>query len=179
MAKKKRSTKRSTKKKRRGRPRALSKVDTSALREELERRAEVLPELEARRRELEAELAEVDAQISALEGSGPRAGARGRRRRAKVARKTAGRGKAASRGKTGRPRGRPRGSGRGPNNMSLELALAKLLKNKTMSVTEATERVQTDVGYTTTSPNFRTIVNQTLIKSDMFKKVARGQYTAK
>ena len=32
-------------------------------------------------------------------------------------------------------------------------------------------------GYRTTSPNFRTIVNQTLIKhTDRFKRVSRGQY---
>lgn len=62
--------------------------------------------------------------------------------------------------------------------MNLVEALVKLLKGRTMSVTEMTAAVQ-KAGYKTTSPNFRTIVNQTLIKSDRFKKVARGQYTAK
>jgi hypothetical protein len=34
-------------------------------------------------------------------------------------------------------------------------------------------------GYVTTSPNFRTIVNQTFIKNrSRFKKVSRGRYTA-
>lgn len=65
------------------------------------------------------------------------------------------------------------------NEMNLVDSLAKVLKNKTMSVTEATEAVQ-KAGYMTTAANFRTIVNQALIREKkVFKKVARGQYTAK
>jgi hypothetical protein len=72
-----------------------------------------------------------------------------------------------------------RRSGKRPRNeMNLVDALAKVLKNKTMGVTEAAEAVQ-NAGYRTTSSSFRTIVNQTLINSDKFKRVARGQYTAK
>lgn len=63
------------------------------------------------------------------------------------------------------------------NDMNLAEALAKVLKSKTMSVTEVTEAVQ-KAGYRTSAANFRTIVNQTLIKDKRFKKVARGQYTA-
>lgn len=77
-------------------------------------------------------------------------------------------GRAASGGGRRRPR----------NEMNLVEALAQVLKGKTMSVTEVAQAVQ-DAGYQTTSDNFRTIVNQTLIKSDRFKKVGRGQYTAK
>jgi hypothetical protein len=73
---------------------------------------------------------------------------------------------------TGAPRRRPR------NEQSLSEALLGVLKNATMSVTEAAEAVQA-AGYQTTSSSFRTIVNQTLIKDPRFKKVARGQYTAK
>jgi hypothetical protein len=64
------------------------------------------------------------------------------------------------------------------NESNLIDALAAVLKGTTMSVTEVAEAVQ-EAGYKTTSDNFRTIVNQALIKSDKFKKVARGQYTAK
>ncbi|MEO1129536.1 MAG: hypothetical protein AAFX05_07495, partial [Planctomycetota bacterium] len=69
--------------------------------------------------------------------------------------------------------------GRRPRNeASLADSLTKLLRNKAMSVTDAAQAVQ-DAGYKTTSPNFRTIVNQTLLKDKRFKRVARGQYTAK
>lgn len=64
------------------------------------------------------------------------------------------------------------------NDSNLAEALAKVLKNATMSVTDVAEAVQ-KAGYVTTSPNFRTIVNQTLLKDDRFKRVGRGQYTAK
>jgi hypothetical protein len=46
-----------------------------------------------------------------------------------------------------------------------------------MSVTQATQKVQ-DAGYKTTAANFRTIVNQTLIRDNRFKRVSRGQYTS-
>ena len=62
--------------------------------------------------------------------------------------------------------------------MNLVQALAKVLKGRSMGVTEVSHAVQ-EAGYRTTSPNFRTIVNQTLIKSPLFKRLSRGQYTAK
>ncbi|QKK07492.1 MAG: hypothetical protein HND58_04495 [Planctomycetota bacterium] len=69
--------------------------------------------------------------------------------------------------------------GRRPRNEnSLEVSLAKTLQGKTMGVSEVATAVQ-KAGYKTTSPNFRTIVNQTLIKSPLIKKIGRGQYTAK
>ena len=64
------------------------------------------------------------------------------------------------------------------NTNKLSDALAKTLRSRTLSVTEVSERVQQD-GYKTTSPNFRTIVNQTLLKDPRFKRVSRGKYTAK
>lgn len=64
------------------------------------------------------------------------------------------------------------------NEQNLADALADLLSNKTLSVTEASEQVQS-AGYRTTSPNFRTIVNQTLLKDPRFKRVGRGRYTSK
>ena len=56
--------------------------------------------------------------------------------------------------------------------------MASVLSGKTMGVTELSEAVQ-KAGYRTTSPNFRTIVNQTLIKDKRFKRVERGLYTVK
>lgn len=65
------------------------------------------------------------------------------------------------------------------NEMNLVDSLAQVLKNKTMSVTEVTAEVQ-KAGYLTTAANFRTIVNQALIREKKtFKKISRGQYTAK
>ena len=64
------------------------------------------------------------------------------------------------------------------NEANLVESLQKVLTDKTMSVTEVSDAVQ-KAGYATTSPNFRTIVNQALIASGKFKRVSRGQYTTK
>jgi len=54
-----------------------------------------------------------------------------------------------------------------------------VLRGKTLSVSEVSDAVQR-AGYKTGSSNFRTIVNQSLLANpSKFKKVARGQYTAK
>jgi hypothetical protein len=75
-------------------------------------------------------------------------------------------------------RGRNGARIRPKNSMNLVEALGKTLKGKTYNVTSLAEQVQKE-GYQTTSPNFRTIVNQTLIKyPKLFKRVGRGQYTA-
>jgi hypothetical protein len=79
-------------------------------------------------------------------------------------------------GANGRP-GRS-GGGRARNDMTLTGALEKVLSNKTMSVVDAAQAVQ-KIGYRTNSNNFRTQVNIALIKSGKFKRVGRGQYTAK
>ena len=73
-----------------------------------------------------------------------------------------------------------RGGGKRPRNeLNLVDALHGVLKNKQMGVTELAEAVQ-KAGYKTTSPNFRTIVNQALINNpDRFKRVQRGLYTTK
>ena len=73
---------------------------------------------------------------------------------------------------------RKRSGRRARNSQTLEEALASLLSGKTMGVSEAAEAVQA-AGYVSNAENFRTIVNQTLIRSKLFKKVSRGQYTAK
>lgn len=70
------------------------------------------------------------------------------------------------------------GRKRPKNDMNLVEALTKTLKGKTMGVTELAAAVQKN-GYKTSAANFRTIVNQTLIKHPKtFKKIARGQYSA-
>ena len=63
------------------------------------------------------------------------------------------------------------------NDSNLADALVDLLKTKTMSVTQASIEVQ-KAGYKTTSPNFRTIVNQTLLRDKRFKRIGRGLYTS-
>ncbi len=74
---------------------------------------------------------------------------------------------------------RTRGSGRPRNKTNLANALRKLLTTKTKSVSEAAAAVL-KAGYKTKSANFRLIVNQALLANrKLFKKVARGQYTAK
>jgi len=85
----------------------------------------------------------------------------------------------------GRPPGPAKGAGRRgsgrtrpKNDSNLRDALAKVLRGKTMGVTEVAAAVQRH-GYKTGAENFRTIVNQALLKhKGVFKKVARGQYTA-
>lgn len=65
------------------------------------------------------------------------------------------------------------------NEMNLVNSLAAVLQGKEMSVTEVTQAVQ-QAGYLTTAANFRTIVNQALIREKKkFKKVSRGMYTAR
>ncbi len=71
------------------------------------------------------------------------------------------------------------GRKRARNSESLVDAMHRVLAGTELTVTELSEAVQA-AGYVTTSPNFRTIVNQTLIKyPKLFKRVSRGVYTAK
>tara|TARA_Y100001933_G_C18922455_1_gene531601 strand:- start:324 stop:773 length:450 start_codon:yes stop_codon:yes gene_type:complete len=149
MAKKK-----TTKKTRKSTPKppsapALDDLSFDELQREMQRREREMKRLVNKRDRLHQQIREVEDEIQSLGG----AGAFGM---------TAG----------GRPRRRPQ------NESSLSEALLKLLKNTTMSVTQAADEVQR-AGYQTTSASFRTIVNQTLIKDPRFKKVSRGQYTAK
>ncbi len=63
------------------------------------------------------------------------------------------------------------------NSMTLVQAMSKTLAGKTMGVTELANAVRKD-GYSSHAANFRTIVNQALLKHRRaFKKVSRGQYT--
>jgi hypothetical protein len=130
-----------------------------------------------RRDRLVLEVAELNAQISLFGGSPSPASvsapmaAPGRKRGRKPGKMAA----APAKG-SGKGRGAP-GRKRPVNDMNLAESLAKVLKNRTMSVTDVTAEVQ-KAGYKTSAENFRTIVNQTLIRDARFKKVSRGQYTA-
>lgn len=133
----------------------LSKISTAALQSELERREGELEELETYRAELVAELSEVDRELKDL---GAVVSSVSRTKRA--------------------PRTYGGGGGKRPHNKwNLEESLARVLRHKTMGVSEVADAVQ-KAGYKTTSPNFRTIVNQTLLKSKLIKKLGRSAYTA-
>lgn len=64
------------------------------------------------------------------------------------------------------------------NEMNLVEALQVVLKGRELGVTEAADAVLSETGYQTSAANFRTIVNQTLLREKAFKKVSRGVYTA-
>jgi len=154
----------------------LGRVSTSELQRELNKRKAKLQSLVNRRNTIAAQLANLESEINALgglakasknQGKVTRGRRRGRRATSKVRRVKAG-------GRSVRFRG---ARTRAANSMTLTEALKKVLKGKTMGVTEVAKAVQ-KAGYKTNSNNFRTIVNQTLIKNPkMFKKPARGQYT--
>jgi hypothetical protein len=77
----------------------------------------------------------------------------------------------AANGRVGRPPGP--GRKRPKNEASLIDALAAVLKGKTMGAAEAMEAVQ-GAGYRSSSPNFKAMVNGTLIKKKYFRRVERG-----
>jgi hypothetical protein len=188
--KKKKTTRAGARKKVRRKRRAkrgLASVSIADLHSELTRRLEAL---QAKRDELAEELEALDEEIAGYEGEAAPAPRR-RRRVGRPAKKKKRVGRPAKKKKrVGRPakkkkkrvtrRKTKRKTGRRPRNTgSLVESLKKLLKGRTMTVTEMADAVQ-KAGYKTSSPNFRTIVNQTLINNKKdFKRVARGQYTAK
>lgn len=145
----------------------LAGVSIDALQAEIERRRRAMSTIVTRRNQLIAEIAKLDAMLSAAGISPADVSGTGR---------SAGGPRKAKAGRVGRD-GRRIG-GRAKNSQSLADALLALLKDRTMSVVDMVKKVQ-EAGYKTTSPNFRTIVNQTLIKDNRFKRVGRGEYTAK
>ncbi len=173
MAKKKKTRKRAPSRKKgirrsRGRKSNLAKTSTAALEKELARRERLLGGLLDKRDRLLGQIDALDAEISNYESAGELTAKRGRP--SKAARSRSSLAIAGGRATSGRKRPR--------NKSNLVEALAKTLKSKTMSVTDVSVAVQKN-GYKTTSPNFRTIVNQTLLgNKKTFKKVSRGQYTA-
>lgn len=160
--------------------RRLAAFSTMDLRRELEIRQSQVGGLVRERDSLARRLAEIDREIEAFggvpagagggEGAGRGVGGAMRGRR--------GPGRPPGRRGPGRPPGSGAGRKRPDNAMTLNEALRKVLTGRTMGVTEMAEAVQ-KAGYKSNSAAFRTIVNQTLIKNPrLFKKVARGQYTA-
>jgi len=145
----KKSNRKTTKKARGGGQ--LNAVSTADLAREIRRRERQYEKLAAKREALLSQVANLDTELATL-GS------------------LLGNGYSAA---------LPSGRKRPKNDQNLTESLAQLLDGVTMSVTEAAEAVQ-QAGYKTTAANFRTIVNQTLLReTGTFKKVARGQYTAK
>lgn len=189
MAKKKRR-RRSKKAGRRGRPSVLSRLSTREIRAEMERREGEVENLIGRRDALQDELEALEREIGELSGAGrarrkkrrKKAARRGRPRK-KVTRKTARkktRRKKTTRKKAGRKKtGRKKSTRKRGGRKSLADYLATALKRKTLSVSDATDAVQA-AGYGSKSPNLRTMVNQQLLANPRrFKKVRRGEYTAK
>lgn len=165
MAKKTRSTKRSskktasrkmpsTKKKSATRKKTTSSrskssssqieaMSTQEIQRHLQSRERRIRSLERKRERILGKIAEVDEELAQHAGRIPGAGGR-----------------------------RPR------NEQNLSDALVDVLNGREMNVTDAAEEVKRS-GYMTTAANFRTIVNQKLITDKRFKKVRRGVYTVK
>jgi len=150
-----------TKKKRAGTGKArargdLASASIAAIQAELQRR---LATLQKKRDQVAAELDDLDREIAACATAGPNH---------------------VSKRSPPRTGGQRNGAARRPRNATnLATALRKLLARRTMSVTDMSEAVQA-AGYRTSSPHFRTIVNQTLINNpEVFRRVSRGKYTAK
>ena len=174
---------------------SIQELSIDELNEEIERRQEEAGLLEAEREELLERVAEIDAMLEEMGVAtpAPKRASRSRSRstkshsggrsKKKTTRKTGARASKKKRSTSGskkRSPSKPRGSRkRHRNETNLVDALQLVLAGTTMGVSEVAQAVQ-DAGYKTTSPNFRTIVNQTLIKHpDVFQKQGRGLYTAK
>lgn len=195
-----RKKKTSTRSKPRKATKPLSELSVSELHQELERRREGAVELAEERAELVERIAEIDEYLAELGVSTTTGRPRGRPRKnapasparshgggrsrstKKTAKRSTSRKGSASSGRKPSVKAptKPRGSRkRHRNDTNLVEALQQVLTGTTMGVTEAAAAVQ-KAGYKTTSPNFRTIVNQTLIKHpDAFRKEGRGKYTSK
>lgn len=77
--------------------------------------------------------------------------------------------------------GRPKGSGRkrGANGQSLATVLQSVLRGNTMNVAQMAEAA-VKAGYKSSSKNFKTVIGLTLLKNKkLYKRVSRGQYTAR
>lgn len=140
---------------------SLSTLSTNDLMAEVRRRERRMQKVARKRDALLARAAALDSELAAF-GMSTMA--------------SRGPGRPPGRRGPGRPRGST-GRTRPHNEGTLEDALVKTLSGRTMGVTEAANAVL-ESGYKTNAENFRTMVNQTLIRSERIKKVARGQYTA-
>ena len=155
--------KKATRKKRTG----LVSLSTAELRAEIRRR---LNALETQRHKLLAEVEVIEEEIASVENIVESPALRGRKKTA--TKKKRGRAGVRAKKKTTRRR-------RPENIMSLVDAMKKALGRKTMGNKELAKAVK-KTGYRSNSANFRSIVNQTLVKNKkVFKRVERGMYAVK
>jgi hypothetical protein len=133
---------------------------------EMERRRGMLGNMHAMRDDLTRQLESLTAEIAEIESlDGDTAPARRGPGRPKGSGKGSGRG--------------GRGRGRGGNEQSLPMRLHTLLRGKTMSVPDMAKAAK-KAGHKTKSKNFAMVVRLALLSDrKMFKRVSRGQYTAK
>ena len=132
---------------------SLAKVATLALKKELQRRLEALPELIAQRDQLSRQIAELEA-LGAVE-------------------------KAPEATKVPAPKKRGRRAKRAKSAVGLASTLAEVMKAKeTMSIAEAVEGALAS-GYKSKSKDFPNLVNMTLASDKRFQRVARGVYRVK
>ena len=131
--------------------RDLSAVTATELEAELRRRKRRVQALVKRYEGLAARTAAMKAEIEALGGvASARTGSGG----------------------GGRPRQRAK------NAASLVKTLKQVIGEKIVGVADAV-RLVTESGYKSSSAKLRSIINQTLIKSEAFERVDRGQYKVK
>lgn len=139
----------------------LARFETAALVAERDRR---LAELQERRGEALAALEEIDRALADLGGTaGPRPSRPGRTK--------AGRKKAGRRTKAGG--GRQRGGA------SLADAIAGVLSSGDPKSGPDLIAAVRKAGYRSSSPNFRSMAQQRLLKDPRFKRVSRGVYALK
>jgi len=141
----------------------LSRLSTREIQAEIERRQAEAEAIRSQRDAIARQVEELDRQIINLGGDVGSRKRRGRPRGSKNKVKGAATGKGSRRGRRG----------------GLADVLHGLLQGKTMSVPEMAKAAK-KAGHKTKSKNFRTVVGLALINNrKMFKRVSRGQYTAK
>jgi hypothetical protein len=133
--------------------------------QEMERRRGMLGSLLSRRGNIERELESVSSEIADLESIGGNGQPTRHRGRGRPKRST-------------KTRGAVR-RGRGGNEQSLAGRLHGLLRGRTMSVPEMAAAVK-KAGHKSKSKNFNTVVGLALLShKKLFRRVSRGQYTAR
>ena len=141
----------------------LSRLSTSELLAEIERRQAQAAAISSQRDAIARQVAELDRQIVNLGGELGSRKRRGRPRGSKNKASGTAAGKRTQRGRRG----------------GLADVLHGLLQGKTMSVPEMAQAVK-KAGYKSKSKNFPNVVGITLTNHrNMFKRVSRGQYTAR
>ena len=131
-----------------------------------------LETLQKRKSELQAELADIESMIGDFGGGASNGSASTGKRRGRPP---------GSKNLAKTPGNSPKRDGRVKNEMSLVASLEKVLGESAnpLSVGDIMSKVQ-GLGYKSSSPNFRGIINQTLIKEKKrFGSAGRGMYEMK